>query len=1579
MATVKFLTGKESDLLKRVGGLPENDYVNPVVEGSLYVTAEPDLLGTWKSAIYYDTQGQRIKVSGGGGGGSSANENLFAHTIHFDGVTSSGTTVVTTLRNINKTDYYNINFPAASDTSAGIITTDTQTLTGDKIFNANGSLTIQKNNGFNYSGLSQSSDDVARTVWFSHADHPGIPVKHDGFKINPASKDAWTAILTNTSDKTASATGYTKLIVDVVQGIAAEAYADDKGNQISKKYMNKIEFDGSTGSKVTYFTYDGSGAIMQTPANSPIPIDFPTASDKSAGVVTTSAQTIAGDKTFTGKIYINNSDDAVSGTSGSGALIIGDKTKNHIVIDSDEIMAKSDASTSGTLYLQNEGGATNIGSTLDVTGATTLKNTLEVTGGAQLKQTLTVEGINYFNNATAATGKNTGAVQVKGGISVNGASYFDADVTFNGSLTMNNNLTVKKNVSIDGTLTVGGATTLKDVLEVQKKATLKDVLEVIGATVLKSTLSVDGATTLNSTLGVTGKTTLSDELDVVKGAMFQSDINVQGIGKFNKNEPADNTGNTGSVRVTGGIYVGNTSYFKGDVTFGKAVEIIGAATLTGGVKGDLVMLTGDSSIYWNDNGVYRQRIKSYDTSATNDAVFKFQESSDSGASFKDLLAIRDDAVIVLTKNTGRLTKLYDESSELPAISIGSNNKNINAIRIGHTTDGNSFSSGFSIKYTGEEAGVDNNLEIHADGNGGKPAEENLSMSINQISEIGLGTTPASGYRLNVNGKVKVTGNAEATSANTGQVQVTGGIAVSSNSWFGGDVILEGGIYIGNTTAADAILYLNNKVALKGIDKWLRVNDVGDFTSGVYFGSSVTRTDGQFQVGENGSQFYANSSGNAYISNTLGIAGTNTAYKLYVKGNSFLEGTTYLGQTDFYVNGAGDAKLNRVGINGTNTAYRLYVNGTSYFVDDLYFNEDEVYQIDKDGNGKFKLAILGTDDDEEVPISDATGKYALYVIKDSLLDGDLYLYKENATITWNNGTYRSRIYTKTGAGTTIPANTDAVFKFQGSTDSGSNYGDLLAIRKDAMVVLTKNTGRLTKVYDTASTVPAIAIGSADKDITILRAGQSSDAETFKGGYSLKYIGTGANTDKTLNLYADGLVTSGTSPGENLSISVNQISEIGLGAAPSSGYRLYSNGKVKITSGEAAVSCATTDATNSAKGALHVTGGIRASANSHFGGWVNAASGLGVYQSTGTGTGISLYNGTDGGVPTYGIMLAKTANFGTIGSISSDDWATYFTMSNTNNRGWIFRRQVANGKDAGVHNIVGIDTYGNIYSQWNGATGVLHRVQNTVTVNSTSKNCSVSLYTAASGNRGIYDHTTSTWMIYAAASDDKVHVVNNLYLDSALYAKNIYPLDNDKYFIGSTSKRYKTLYLSELGTNETYGNINTNLSTTSHILGNKGRAIINSTSKAEYVILARMKSTNGVWTLGSHKAAFNLYYTTDEIVTAGTNSVTKYVTLLNESGNSSFPGNVSIAGTLAITGGITKSITITRNGATKTVYNGSADVSDAFYAPTASGTAGQYLRSGGASKTPAWSDVIKIQVLTADPGAPEVGQMWINTSA
>ena len=82
------------------------------------------------------------------------------------------------------------------------------------------------------------------------------------------------------------------------------------------------------------------------------------------------------------------------------------------------------------------------------------------------------------------------------------------------------------------------------------------------------------------------------------------------------------------------------------------------------------------------------------------------------------------------------------------------------------------------------------------------------------------------------------------------------------------------------------------------------------------------------------------------------------------------------------------------------------------------------------------------------------------------------------------------------------------------------------------------------------------------------------------------------------------------------------------------------------------------------------------------------------------------------------------------------------------------------------------------------------------------------------------------------------------------------------------------------------------TVTYLSGNQGNALINSTAAAgSYVMLFKGNSTNGYFTHGVWQTKYLLQYTTKSTVTEGTNSVTKSVTLLDESGNSQFPGNVT----------------------------------------------------------------------------------------
>ena len=84
---------------------------------------------------------------------------------------------------------------------------------------------------------------------------------------------------------------------------------------------------------------------------------------------------------------------------------------------------------------------------------------------------------------------------------------------------------------------------------------------------------------------------------------------------------------------------------------------------------------------------------------------------------------------------------------------------------------------------------------------------------------------------------------------------------------------------------------------------------------------------------------------------------------------------------------------------------------------------------------------------------------------------------------------------------------------------------------------------------------------------------------------------------------------------------------------------------------------------------------------------------------------------------------------------------------------------------------------------------------------------------------------------------------------------------------------------------HNKITSSTTTGTYINGNKGvNVIINSTAGAgAYTTVLRYPSTNGVFTFSGHQQAFNLNYTTNSVINAGTNTTTYSVQLLNESGN------------------------------------------------------------------------------------------------
>jgi len=166
---------------------------------------------------------------------------------------------------------------------------------------------------------------------------------------------------------------------------------------------------------------------------------------------------------------------------------------------------------------------------------------------------------------------------------------------------------------------------------------------------------------------------------------------------------------------------------------------------------------------------------------------------------------------------------------------------------------------------------------------------------------------------------------------TGGVQIQSSATVTGNltingtgtSTFGGSVTINGNLNLtsGNISAIN-FLYGTAGTIAQSTDEWLRLNGDGTHSSGVYFGNSIVRTDGQFQVGGSGSAFLVTSSGNV------------TANSITATVESHFSSGTYSDPQSGYTRGL---KVSQ----GIATDY-LYVSGAVHC--ESYLNNTGTYQV-----------------------------------------------------------------------------------------------------------------------------------------------------------------------------------------------------------------------------------------------------------------------------------------------------------------------------------------------------------------------------------------------------------------------------------------------------------------------------------------------------------------------------------------------------------------------------------------------------------------------------------------------------------
>lgn len=228
----------------------------------------------------------------------------------------------------------------------------------------------------------------------------------------------------------------------------------------------------------------------------------------------------------------------------------------------------------------------------------------------------------------------------------------------------------------------------------------------------------------------------------------------------------------------------------------------------------------------------------------------------------------------------------------------------------------------------------------------------------------------------------------------------------------------------------------------------------------------------------------------------------------------------------------------------------------------------------------------------------------------------------------------------------------------------------------------------------------------------------------------------------------------------------------------------------------------------------------------------------------------------------------------------------------------------------------------------------------------------------GTDTIYFGNPKTKIILESNSTPSVSVNGTTY---TMYHTGNKPTASE---IGAAASSHSHSYLPLSGGTIT-GALTSSVTTGTHLAGNKGTAIINSTATgSSYNMLAKMNSTNGVWTMGSWGTSFCVFYTANSIINAGTNSYTKRLTLLDESGNSSFPGTVTASGSLN-----SETINATSTIATNGGINAKGTITGyAIKATNGMSVAGSEIC---ANKTSAGSYFNRVPIVGSD-GAIEVGR-------
>ena len=190
-----------------------------------------------------------------------------------------------------------------------------------------------------------------------------------------------------------------------------------------------------------------------------------------------------------------------------------------------------------------------------------------------------------------------------------------------------------------------------------------------------------------------------------------------------------------------------------------------------------------------------------------------------------------------------------------------------------------------------------------------------------------------GQILRSNGDAAPTWVAASTVIGGPYLPLTGGALSGplsgTSATFSGDLTVTGNQYFNGS-----FIEGDGKEMFRYSDLWLRINEDSDFTSGIYCGTGILRTDGQFEVGSSGTKFKVTSAG---VVTALGniTAPSFNGLAINTTGTNNVANQIVRTQANGYVNfgwinsisGATTSTITR--ITASNDAYLRYVTPATF--------------------------------------------------------------------------------------------------------------------------------------------------------------------------------------------------------------------------------------------------------------------------------------------------------------------------------------------------------------------------------------------------------------------------------------------------------------------------------------------------------------------------------------------------------------------------------------------------------------------------------------------------------------------------